>query len=141
MEEFFQTQLQHIIDPSSTDLRELLMTEKKQRKLGMEKSKSLSNIKKPKVVSSRYSVKHLVKDLSSLKQMTDQDVANYESLIAKKAGINMLDQIPQRKQLSTAKPKKAFNFRQLQNLHYNVDYKRRLYDVEFLRSDYDNSTT
>ena len=107
----------------------------------MEKSKSLSNIKKPKVVSSRYSVKHLVKDLSSLKQMTDQDVANYESLIAKKAGINMLDQIPQRKQLSTAKPKKAFNFRQLQNLHYNVDYKRRLYDVEFLRSDYDKSTT
>jgi len=57
----------------------------------MEKSKSLSNIKKPKVVSSRYSVKRLVKDLSSLKQMTEQDVANYESLIAKKAGINMLD--------------------------------------------------
>jgi hypothetical protein len=96
MEKFFQTQLQHIIDPSSSDLRELLMTEKKQRK-GMEKSKSLSNIKKPKVVSNRYSVKHLVKDLSSLKQMTDQDVEKYESLIAKRAGINMLDQIPQRK--------------------------------------------
>jgi hypothetical protein len=70
MEKFFQTHLQHIIDPSSSDLRELLMIEKKQRK-GMEKSKSLSNIKKPKVVSNRYSVKHLVKDLSSLKQMTD----------------------------------------------------------------------
>ena len=48
MEKFFQTQLQHIIDPSCQDIKGLLMTEKKQRK-GMEQSKSLSNIKKPKV--------------------------------------------------------------------------------------------
>ena len=36
---------------------------------------------------------------------------------------------------------KAFNFRQLQNLHRNVDYKRRLHDVKFLQTEYDTSTT
>jgi hypothetical protein len=54
-----------MIDPLTSDLKELLMADRKgSRKVGMEKSKSLSNLKKPKVISNRYSVKHLVKDLS-----------------------------------------------------------------------------
>jgi len=88
----------------------------------MKKSKAKSN----------YSVKQLLKDLSKLPKMTEQDLDNCESRIAKRAGLKVENEPKASNDLSKPKHKKSFTFHKLQNLHHNVDYKRRVYDVESL---------
>lgn len=67
-------------------------------------------------------------------------MVNYENRIAKRAGIKVATEPQDPIYISRPKNKKSFTFHKLQNLHYNVDYKRRVYDVESLLTEYDTST-